>query len=146
MKQSDHNALLYYQAACEAGDAFAHFTVGTWHYQGRGGLEPNKELAFQFHMKAAEAGHPGAIFNVGVAYLVGEGTSLDKAEGVKWLKLAADKNIAEARYNIAKVYMEEEPYRLDEAESILAPISDRSEIAKAMLEEIASLRKLGKRD
>ncbi len=142
VKQSDKNALLYYQAADEAGDHFASFTLGTWYYSGRGGLEVNKEKAFELQLKAAQRGHPGAMFNVGTALLTGEGTAKDKENAIKWLQYAADAGVVAARLNLAKVFMEGDANsrRLDDAIKILEPIVEKNEIANELLKEIELLR------
>lgn len=41
------------------------YTVGTWIYQGRNGLEKNLEESFKWQKKAADIGHPAATFNTG---------------------------------------------------------------------------------
>lgn len=43
------------------------FTVGTWIYQGRSGGERNLKEAFRWQSLAADAGHPGATFNIGTS-------------------------------------------------------------------------------
>ena len=45
------------------------FTVGTWIYQGRSGGERNLKEAFRWQSLAADAGHPGATFNIGVFHV-----------------------------------------------------------------------------
>lgn len=141
-KQSDKNALLYYQAADEAGDHFASFTLGTWYYSGRGGLEVSKEKSFQLQLKAAQRGHPGAMFNIGTALLTGDGVEKDKENALKWLQHAANAGIVPARLNLAKVYMEGDrsSRRLDDAAELLKPIEDKNEVAKELLKEIQLLR------
>ena len=41
------------------------YTVGTWIYQGRNGLVRDLKESFKWQKKAADAGHPLAVFNVG---------------------------------------------------------------------------------
>lgn len=41
------------------------FTLGSWIYQGRAGLERDLKEAFKWQKKAADVGHPGALFNIG---------------------------------------------------------------------------------
>jgi hypothetical protein len=141
VQQNDQRALLYYQAADEAGDHIASFTLGTWYYSGRGGLKSNKEKAFELQLKAAQRGHPGAMFNVGTALLVGEGTEKDIDSAVKWLQYAADAGIVPARLNLAKVFIEGEGplQRLDDAAKLLEPIKDKNEIAQGLFNEIEDL-------
>lgn len=144
VKQSDHNALLYYEAASESGDPLAHFTLGLWYYHGRGGLTPDPKKSFTLQSQAAEVGHPAAMFNVGTAYLTGDGIEKDFVLAVEWLEKAAKANVLEARFNLAKVYMDGPP-GIDrdwvKAKSYVAEIADRHEIAKMLLEEIESRMK-----
>ena len=45
------------------------FTIGSWIYQGRAGLERDLPEAFKWQKLAADVGHPGALFNIGDRYL-----------------------------------------------------------------------------
>lgn len=49
----------------KGGDPSAMFTVGTWIYSGRSGKERNLDESFRWQKLAADAGHPGATFNIG---------------------------------------------------------------------------------
>ena len=57
----DDSYVLYVQG----GDPSAMYTVGTWIYQGRNGLERDLIESFKWQKKAADAGHPLATFNIG---------------------------------------------------------------------------------
>ena len=61
VKQSDHNAQLYYSAAVEAGDPAAKFT-GHMACTGARGLPQDSDRAFTLQ-EAAQAGHLPAAFN-----------------------------------------------------------------------------------
>lgn len=138
VKQSDKNALLYYEAAAEAGDPYACFTLGIWYYQGRGGLNPDPKRSFDFQLKAAQIGHPAAMFNVGTACLTGDGVDKDAAMAADWLHKAANHKILEANLNLAKMYSEGEGVKqsFDDALAILQPVLARSEIARELAAEI----------
>lgn len=140
VKQNDKNALLYYQAGEEAGDPYASFTLATWHYKGRAELTADPEKAFQLQLKAAQMGHPPAMFNIGVALLTGDGTVKDREQAIQWLRKASDANITEAKLNLAKVYMEGDQVlseALTMAENVLQPLAKNNhEIALAMLQEL----------
>ena len=49
--------------------------------------------------KAAEQGDVKAQFNLGVMYAWGEGVPEDKAEAVRWYRMAAEQGDAGAQYN-----------------------------------------------
>ena len=138
VKASDHNALLYYEGASEAGDPMAQFTLGLWYYQGKGGLNADVKKSFQLQLQAAQQGHPAAMFNVGTAYLVGDGIGKDVSEAVEWLEKAGQVGIVEARLNLAKVYMDGAGVDKDlhKAKQYLIDIAARHEIARMLLAEI----------
>jgi TPR repeat protein len=51
--------------------------------------------------KAAEQGHAGAQFNLGLnVCLGGEGVPEDDAEAVKWYRKAAEQGLAGAQFNL----------------------------------------------
>ena len=58
---------------------------------------------------AAEQGDAQAQFNLGVAYYNGEGVPKDKNRAIRWLRLAADQNFAEAQYSLATLLLEVDP-------------------------------------
>jgi len=104
VKQSDHNAQLYYSAAAEAGDPAAKFTLGTWIVQGRGGLGKDMERAFALQLEAAQAGHLPASFNVGCHLMTGQGCEKSPEEAAGWFEKAADGGIMQACVNLANMY------------------------------------------
>ncbi len=140
VKQSDRNALLYYEAAAEAGDPYACFTLGIWYYQGKGGLTPDAKRSFELQLKAAQIGHPAAMFNVGTACLTGDGTDKDPALAAEWLHKASSHKIMEANLNLAKMYMEGVGVEksLVKAKEVLQPILHRNPVANELLAEIQS--------
>lgn len=52
----------------------------------------------------AERGDAEAQYNLGRAYLLGEGVPKDAAEAVKWWRKAAEQGIAEAQHNLGRAY------------------------------------------
>ena len=103
MKQSDHNALLYYQAAVDAGDPSAKFTLGTWYYQGRS-VSKDVIKSYELQLSAAEAGHPAAMFNIGCLYMTGEGILADIDKAIIWFEKAAKNGIIQAGVNLGNIY------------------------------------------
>ena len=63
----DEQALICYRAAYELGDPAAAFTLGLWHAEGRGSLEPDAKVAFELQLFAAEHGLARAQHNVATA-------------------------------------------------------------------------------
>lgn len=46
---------------------------------------------------AAEQGHDGAQYNLGICYLKGRGVTNDNGEGLRWIAAAARQGNADAR-------------------------------------------------
>ncbi|MDJ0955211.1 MAG: serine/threonine-protein kinase [Arenicellales bacterium] len=53
------------------------------------------------HIYAAKYGYADAQLKLAVAYANGEGVERDMTEAFKWLRKAADQNLADAQYNLA---------------------------------------------
>ena len=109
VKQSDSNALLYYEGAIEAGDPAAMFTVGNWILQEKGGLKKDPMRALQLHIQAANMGHPHATFNVGALYLTGDcvpSGDRDVLKAVEWFTRAADMGVYQAAINLGNMHVE----------------------------------------
>lgn len=142
VEKNERKALLYYEAGAEGGDPYSCFSLGAWYYQGRAGLQPDPVRSFQLQLKAAQQGHPAAMFNVGTALITGDGTEKDPKLASEWLKKAAASNVPHANLNLAKMYMEgtgvEQDF--DAAIEILQPVLNKVDVAKDLLEEIKSRR------
>jgi TPR repeat protein len=57
-------------------------------------------------LRAAEAGSPGAAFNVGVMYERGFVVERDSARAVEWYQKAVDGNVSVAKHNLALLLRE----------------------------------------
>lgn len=138
VEKNERKALLYYEAGAEGGDPYSCFSLGVWYYQGKAGLKPDPVRSFQLQLKAAQQGHPAAMFNVGTALLTGDGTEKDTKLAAEWLKKAAASNVVHANLNLAKMYMDGSGVEqdFDKAIEILEPVLNRVEVAKQLLEEI----------
>ena len=53
-------------------------------------VQEDSEQAFQWFLRAAEAGNLQSCYNVGLMYHTGEGIKKNKKEAKRWLTLAAD--------------------------------------------------------
>ncbi len=60
--------------------------------------------AVQQFRQAADQGFAKAQFNLGIAYLQGQGVAKDNREGINWFRKAADQNFAPAQYNVGIAY------------------------------------------
>ncbi len=67
----------------------------------------------------AEKGDAEAFYDLGAALLVGNlGIAKDEVEAVKWLRKAAEQNLAEAQYNLGVCHLEGEGVPKDEMEAV----------------------------
>lgn len=93
----------WYQKGSDSGDPFATERLAYLTSEGYGDRVPDAKGAFELFLKAANSGVPGAMFMVGYCYVGGQGTSPDLEEAKKWLKMAADSDIQEAKDLLAEL-------------------------------------------
>ena len=100
-----------YKRAADAGSAAGMFAIGNLYlyknYQalalpslmpwGQNKLIPNMKEAYAWFLKAAEAGFPDAMSNVGVMLYSGRGCPKDEARARQWLEKAAAAGVAQAQ-------------------------------------------------
>ena len=90
-------AMEWYSKGDEQGDPFAAERMGYIVSEGYDGNDPDDVQAFELFLKAANAGIAGAMFMVGYCYVTGHGVSVDIDEAKKWLKMAADSDVQDAK-------------------------------------------------
>lgn len=100
-----------YKKAADAGSAAGMFAIGNLYlyknYQalelpslmpwGQDKLIPNMKEAYAWFLKAAEAGFPDAMSNVGVMLYSGTGCAKDEDKSRQWLEKAAAAGVAQAQ-------------------------------------------------
>ena len=86
------------------GDPSAQFVLGKIFDYGNGGVTQNQEVAVRWYMRAAEQGYPGAQFNLGNCYQLGEGVKEDKSQAVYWYRQAALQGDADSQYMLGLCY------------------------------------------
>lgn len=86
------------------GDPSAQFVLGKIFDYGNGGVEQNQEVAARWYLRAAEQGYPGAQFNLGNCYQLGEGVKEDKEQAVYWYRQAAIQGDADSQYMLGLCY------------------------------------------
>jgi len=88
-------AVELYKQAAEAGHAEAQLKMGTIYARGLAGLEAQPEIGVQFYALAADQGNKAALYELGNCFSRGIGVEVDKAEAVKYHRLAAEGHDAE---------------------------------------------------
>jgi len=66
-------------------------------------VKADKKEAVKWYRKAAEQGDAEAQFNLGRAFVNGEGVDKDKMEAVKWLRLAAEQGYEDAEEMLVRL-------------------------------------------
>ncbi len=91
--------------ACRSAIA-AHADTPRFHFQLGRALQKTKSFdeAMAEYRKAADAGYPQAMNNVGLMYLNGTGVAQDGAKALEWFRKAADKGDAAGAANIGLVH------------------------------------------
>ena len=80
-------------------DAEGNYKLGkAWQYH-----EGYTEAVLWYRL-AAEQGHPGAQFNLGVMFMIGLGVGCDFAEAARLYQLAAEQGHAEAAHALGIMY------------------------------------------
>ncbi|MDE6017871.1 MAG: leucine-rich repeat protein, partial [Muribaculaceae bacterium] len=78
------------------GDVESQLQLARFYYR-----EKKYEDAFQWYLKAKDAGHPDGMNGVGLCYFKGLGIEQDKAKGEYYLRLGVDKGSTKAMCNLA---------------------------------------------
>lgn len=97
----------------EAGDAEAQNALGSLFYSGEAIskdaegkiMDYDLESAAGWFYRAAEQGHAGAQFNLGLLYAEGHGVPRDPAKAVEWFAKAAEQGNVDAQNNLGVMYL-----------------------------------------
>ncbi len=91
-------------AKAKSGDVQAQIELGKAYYWGKVGGTQNNHKSFRWFKKAVATGAPEAILRLGFCYWNGVGTKVDKAKALELIREAANKENAEAHFNLGKVF------------------------------------------
>ncbi len=97
----------------EAGDAEAQNALGALFYSGEAiskdatgkVMDYDLEAAAGWFYRAAEQGHAGAQFNLGLLYAEGQGVQQDAAKAVEWFTKAAEQGNVDAQNNLGVMHL-----------------------------------------
>ena len=95
-EQNIVRAVQLYREAADGGHAEAQFQMGTFYREGEGELKKEPAVAVQYFALAADQGHKSALYQLGTCFSRGVGVEVDKSEAVKYFRLAAEAQDAEA--------------------------------------------------
>ena len=105
VKESDEEALRWYERAAAQGLAQAQYQAGNMYAYGLGvaaaDLEADRKAAL-FYFEAARQGHREAQYGLAILILAGKGVERDDAEAYKWMKRAADQGHEDARRYVTR--------------------------------------------
>lgn len=100
-------ALKWFKQSADANYPQAQATLGALYLKGLPGLLPkNTKLGIEMLAKAVRAKSLTARFNLGMAYLSGDGVPKDPSKAVQWLKVAESQNFSEAQYTLGVLLLE----------------------------------------
>jgi len=88
----------------EEDNTDAMVLLGSAYVYGRYGLEEQKELGFQWHLKAAEAGDSFGQYMVGRQLASGSGVSKDPERAVYWWRKSAEAGFPPAQLDLGAAY------------------------------------------
>ena len=95
--RGDHaEALASYKLAAEMGNAEAAYVMGAYTERTKGGTREGRRTAFGYYRTAAEGGHLGGIYALGLCYLNGVGIARNTKSAEALLSVAANKNYEDA--------------------------------------------------
>lgn len=105
------------QRAAASGDAEATFMLGKLHFRGEPPLTRDYEAAARQFAIAAQKGHGGAAYYLGLMFRNGYGVRAAPTQAARWFEQAAD-TIPAARFMLANAYRYGEGVEKDEARAL----------------------------
>ena len=100
-------ALEWFKKSSDGGYPQAQATLGALYLKGLPGLlSRNTKEGISLLSKAVRSKSLTARFNLGMAYLNGDGVSEDSKKAVQWLRVAEGQNFAEAQYTLGALLIE----------------------------------------
>ena len=99
-----------WQASATQGSAHSQFALGALYSAEdiQTGTHQDYAKALSWYWKAADQGHAGAQFNVGIFYANGHAVPRDMAVAAEWWRSAAMQGHVEAQFNLGLLYAQGE--------------------------------------
>lgn len=114
------------------------FALATWRNIGRF-FAKDPMISHELNLRAANLGHPGAMFNVGCNYMSGQCVEKkDLLIAAEWFEKSANQGFIHAALNLGKMYFEGAgvPRDLLKAKQVLEPFAERSAICRQSIQMI----------
>lgn len=110
-----------WQASAAQGSPHSQFALGALYSAGdaQAGAQQDYPKALSWYRKAADQGHAGAQFNVGIFYANGQAVTRDIAAAAGWWRSAATQGHIEAQFNLGLLYAQGEGVAQDLKEAAL---------------------------
>ena len=90
----------------DAGNAISFANMGSYYGKGEFGIPQDNGKAIEFFRKAAELGHAGGYFSLGISYEKGHGVAMNDKTAKKYYELAAINGHVKARHNLGVIEWE----------------------------------------
>ena len=116
LPEDDAEAAQSMKVAADAGDHFAQYALGVFHYLGRGVAQSSTQ-AVKYWRMAAEQGSVCAMHLMGVAYGAGFGTGKDSRAAARWFRKAAEQGHAGSQSLLGDAYAAGRGVKKDLAEA-----------------------------
>jgi TPR repeat protein len=99
VRESDAQALQWFERAARQGLAEAQFHLGNMYAYGLAALPAGADgarLAAQWYFEAARQGHADSQYSLGILFLTGSGVTQSADEAARWIGRAAAQGHADA--------------------------------------------------
>jgi len=95
-----------YRQGIEKGDGYAAERLAYLVSEGYADRKPDDREAFELFLMSANQGIPSSMYMVGYCYASGSGVDEDVNEARKWLKMASDSDVPEAKELLSQLESE----------------------------------------
>jgi len=104
IESQDRSGVEIMRKAANLGLPRAQFYLGKMHEVGSGGVKKNLAEARRWTERAAVAGEPRAMHNMGLYAFKGEGGPKNSTVAASWFRKAADMGLLDSQFNLAQLY------------------------------------------
>lgn len=106
LRQDNARAVRWYRRAAKQGNSAAQLRLCALYYRHAQKFGQAHVKAAKWYRKAAERGMADAQFNLGYAYVAGQGVEQDHVASVLWFRRAAEQGHIAAQHNLGVMYRE----------------------------------------